>query len=142
MSLSTCPDVPFTRPNAVPVGIFKTRQEDRILAALRVTTNRIPKVDQEMLWRYYYYLSRSLLFPFVAHYPQPTNSREESEFRCVAMSLLDPERQGGDELDGLLCKTRRGLHALNVPLIELVVPQKSPNFQLIEDYWYWLWNWR
>jgi hypothetical protein len=31
---------------------------------------------------------------------------------------------------------------INLPLIELEVPDDSPNFQFIEDYWYWFWNWR
>ncbi len=135
MSLSTDPDVRFTMPNSVPAGISQARQEDRIMAALGPATNRVPKVDRQMLWRYYQYLSANLLFPFVAHYPEPTNSREESVFRCVVLGLLDPEGHFGDEIDGLFCKTRKGKYELNLPLIELVVPQESPNFQLIEDYW-------
>ena len=95
-----------------------------------------------MLFRYYQYLSANLRFPFVAHYPEPTNSREEGEFRCVALGLLGPEYQPGDEWTGCIPKTRKGPHELNLPLIELAVPQNSRNFQLIEDYWYWLWNWR
>jgi hypothetical protein len=39
-------------------------------------------------------------------------------------------------------KTRKGDFEVNLPLVELEVPQKSPNFQLTEDYWYWFWNWR
>jgi len=142
MSLSTYLDVQLTMLNAAPAVTSQARQEDRIVAALAPTANRVPKVDREMLSRYYRYLSSNLLFPFVAHYPEPTNSRDESLFRCLVLSLLDPERHFGDELDGIFCKARKGKYELNLPLIELFVPQKSPNFQLIEDYWYWLWNWR
>jgi hypothetical protein len=48
----------------------------------------------------------------------------------------------GDEIDGLFCKTRKAEYELDLPLIELEIPPNSRNFQLIEDYWYWLWNWR
>ncbi len=142
MSLSTYTDVPFATVNAVPAVMFEARQEDRVRAALGLKTGRVPKVDEETLWRYFHFLSANLRLPFVAHYPEPTNPREEIEFRCLVLSLLDPQMHVGDELDGLFCKTRKGKYELNLPLIELVVPQTSPNFQLIEDYWYWLWNWR
>ena len=101
----------------------------------------VPKVNRQMLSRYYEYLSANLRFPFIAHYPEPSNAPEEREFRCVVSGLLPPETLG-DEFDGLFCKVRKEKCKLNLPLIELVVPQKSSNFQLIEDYWYWLWNWR
>ena len=42
----------------------------------------------------------------------------------------------------VLCKTRKGKYEINLPLIELDVPDDSPNFRFIEDYWYWFWNWR
>ena len=58
------------------------------------------------------------------------------------MELLDPTQYLGDEFDGIFCKTRKGKFEVNLPLIELHVPEGSPNFQLIEDYWYWFWNWR
>jgi hypothetical protein len=141
MSLSPYTDVLFTRLNAVSAGISEARQEDRILAALGIKTGGAPKVDGKMLSRYFGYLSANLQFPFVAHYPAPTNPREERDFRCVVLGLLDPQRHAGDEIDGLFCKTRKGKYELNLPLIELDIPPKSPNFQLIEDYWYWLWNW-
>jgi hypothetical protein len=35
-----------------------------------------------------------------------------------------------------------GISPGRVPLIELEIPGDSPNFQLIEDYWHWFWNWR
>ncbi len=142
MSLSAYIDVQPTTVNAVPTGISAARQDDRVRAALGLKTGRVPKVDEETLSRYYHFLSANLQLPFVAHYPEPTNPREESEFRCLVLGLLDPQRHVGDELDGLFCKTRKGKYEVNLPLIELVVPQTSPNFQLIEDYWYWLWNWR
>ena len=77
-----------------------------------------------------------------AYYPQPTSAWEKIQFRCTVLELLDPTRYLGDELDGIFCQTRKGNFEVNLPLIELHVPEDSPNFQLIEDYWYWFWNWR
>ena len=142
MSLSTYPDVPVTTLNTAPAFISDPCQENRIKVALGLPMDRVvPKVNRQMLSRYYEYLSANLRFPFIAHYPEPSNAPEEREFRCVVSGLLPPETLG-DEFDGLFCKVRKEKCKLNLPLIELVVPQKSSNFQLIEDYWYWLWNWR
>ena len=102
----------------------------------------MPSVDEETLSSYYKYLAARLSFPFTAHYPEPTTSLVEVQYRCTVLELLDPARFGGDEFDGIFCKNRKGTFEVNLPLIELEVPDDSPNFQFIEDYWYWFWNWR
>ena len=117
-------------------------QTERILAALGLTADGLPKVDQDTLARYYAYLSANMSLPFTAYYPQPTNAQEKTQFRCTVLELLDPTQYLGDEFDGIFCKTRKGNFEVNLPLIELHVPHDSPDFQLIEDYWYWFWNWR
>jgi hypothetical protein len=142
MLSSTYPDVPFSPPPLVVAAVSETRQVDRIRAALGLKTAHVPKVDEKALARYYEYLSANLSFPFVAHYPQPTNSPEEREFRRLVLGLVDPQRHLGDEFDGLFCKIRKGHYETNLPLIELDIHERSTNFQLIEDYWYWFWNWR
>ena len=137
MSLSSLADAPFTTP-----VVSDSCQENRIKVALGLPNNSVvPRVDRRMLSRYYEYLLANMSFPFIAHYPEPTNAVEEREFRCVVSGILSPDTLC-DEFDGLFCKVRKENCKLNVPLIELVLPQKSSNFQLIEDYWYWLWNWR
>lgn len=137
MSLSTYPDVPTTTVatlNTVPTVVPDVCQENRIKAAVGLPMDRIvPKVNRKILSRYYEFLSANLQFPFVAHYPEPTNAPEDREFRCVVSGLLAPETLG-DEFDGLFCKVRKENCKLNVPLIELVIPQTGRNFQLVEDY--------
>jgi hypothetical protein len=118
------------------------RQPDRILAVLGMAGDHLAQVDEETLSRYYRYLSANLSFPFVAHYPEPTNPQEESDFRCVVLELLDPAKHLGDEFDGIFCKTRKGKYEINLPLTELRVSGGGPNFQFIEDYLFWFWNWR
>ena len=121
---------------------FECCQNDRIVAALGLTSRELPKVDEETLSRYYRYLSAKLSFPFAAHYPEPKTLQEQTEFRCVVLELLDPKKHMGDEFDGIFCKTRKGRYEINLPLIELELSGDGLNFQLIEDYWYWFWNWR
>ena len=67
---------------------------------------------------------------------------DKTQIRCTVQELLDPTQYLGDEFDGIFCRVRQGTLEVNLPLIELHVPEDSPDFQLIEDYWYWFWNWR
>jgi hypothetical protein len=117
-------------------------QEHRIRTALGVDGGALPSVDDETLFQYYTYLSANLSLPFVACYPEPKTPREESQFRCTVVEILDPAKHFGDVWDGLFCKTRKGGFEVNLPLIELEVARGSRSFQLIDDYWYWFWNWR
>ena len=117
-------------------------QRDRIIEALGPLGGHSPDVDEETLSRYYKYLSARLSFPFTAHYPEPRSSLEEAQYRCTGLELLDPTKDIYDDFDGIFCKTRKGKYEINLPLIELEVPNDSPNSQFIEDYWYWFWNWR
>ena len=117
-------------------------QMDRIIEALGARGENLPKVDEETLSRYCSYLSARLSFPFTAHYPEPTTSLEEVQYRCTVLELLDPAKDIWDDLDGIYCKTRKGKYEINLPLIELELPHGSPNLQFIDDYWYWFLNWR
>jgi hypothetical protein len=117
-------------------------QMDRIIEALGALGEHLPKVDEETLSRYYNYLSARMSFPFTTHYPEPTTSLEEVQYRCTVLELLDPAKDIFDDFDGIYCKTRKGKYEINLPLIELKAPHDSPNLQFIEDYWHWFWNWR
>ena len=114
----------------------------RIIEALGLLGEDVPSVDEEMHSRYYEYLAANLSLPFTSCYPKPKNSQEENEYRCEVLELIDPAKHLGDEFDGIFCKTRKGKYEIYLPLVELEVPDDSPNFQFIEDYWYWFWNWR
>ena len=143
MAIRALADVNGTGPTCVakPPSSSERRQR-RIMAALGLAGGPLPRVDDETLSRYYDYLSANLTFPFAAHYPEPANAREEIQFRCTVLELLDPSKYLGDLFDGIFCKTRKGECEVNLPLIELEVAHDSPNFHLIEDFWYWFWNWR
>ena len=139
--LATTADAHWNGLKVVTESSPKLGQEDRILEALG-SGSHIPRVDEEPLSRYHKYLTEHLCFPFVAHYPEPATSREEEEFRCTVLDLLDPARYLGDGFDGIFCKTRKGKYELNLPLIDLYLPEDTLAFQLIDDYWFWFSNWQ
>jgi hypothetical protein len=134
---TTCAGLPI--PAASGSSAARTK---RIAAALGLTDDGLPRVDEGTLTRYYQYLSANLSLPFTVHYPLPTSPKEKAEFRCTVLELLDPAKYFYDAFDGIFCKTRKGKYEINLPLSELVVPEDSPNCQLIEDYWCWFANWR
>jgi hypothetical protein len=137
----TVADAHWNGLKVVAESCSEDNKRDRIIEALG-SVSHISRVDEESHSRYYKYLTEHLCFPFTAHYPEPTTSLEEVQYRCTVLELLDPTRFLGFEFDGIFCKTCKGKFDVNLPLIELEVPDDSPNFQFIEDYWYWFWNWR
>jgi hypothetical protein len=142
MSLSTITE---TNWSSLPLPVAASPNVDRtgrIQAALGLTANGLPRIDQDTLARYYAYLSANMSLPFTAYYPQPMNVWERNQYRCTVLELLDPTRHLGDEFDGIFCRMRKGDFEVDLPLIELHAPQHGPNVQLIEDYCYWFWNWR
>jgi hypothetical protein len=142
MALSIQTKVTWNQVRIVTAPHRQGGQMQRIRLALGSNRERLPTVDEETLSRYYRYLSANLTLPFAAHFPKPTTSEEDNEFRCTVVSLIDPAEYLGDGFDGMFCKTRKGEYDLNLPLIDLYLPENSRNFQWIEDYWFWFWNYR
>jgi hypothetical protein len=142
MLLATVADAHSNGIKVVRESCPELKQEDRIIEALGPVGARLPSVDEETLSRYYTYLTARLSFPFTAYYPEPTTTLEEVRHRCAVVELLGPAHDLCDEFGGIFCRTRQGKYEINLPLIELEIPQGSPNLQFIEDYWYWFWNWR
>ena len=124
-----------------PKSRTELNQKNRIIKALGSVTH-IPRVREEPHLKYYRYLTEHLGFPFRAYFPKPMNVEEEDEFCCIVLMLLDPAKHVADGLDGVFCKTRKGTYEVNLPLIDLYLPEDGFRFQLIDDYWFWLWNWR
>jgi hypothetical protein len=106
---------------------------NRIIDALGALGEHLPKVDEETLSRYYNHLSERLSFPFTAHYPEPTTSLEDVQYRCTVLELLDPTKDICDYFDGIFCKSRKRKYEIYLPLIDLYLPEDSFSFQLIED---------
>jgi hypothetical protein len=140
MATAASPDTDPHELKLITTTSLEAEQRRRVFAALGLRDDRLPPVSEELLARYHKYLSENLSFPFRARYPEPTTAAEEAEFECTVLELLDPSKHIGDDFDGIFCKTRKGKYEVNLPLVELEVSQDDPNFQMIEDYWYWFWN--
>lgn len=141
MSLALYTESAWTQPSLPDAPHRDAQQRRRILEAVG-SGRQIPRVSPDSLARYYEFLQAHLPLPFAAHFPEPSNAREDAEFRCVVVELLDPTQHLGDEFDGLFCRARKGRYEVNLPLIDLCLPEGSPQQELIEDYWRWFWHWR
>jgi hypothetical protein len=142
MTLVTAFDAAWHLLRSVLTAAHLGDRERRNLVALGIVEDHLPFVDDKMLRRYHKYLSEKLSFPFTAHYPEPTNSREGVLYQCTVLGLLDPSKSMGSEIDGIFCRVQKAGFELNLPLVELEVPHDTPNSPWIEDYWHWFWNWR
>jgi hypothetical protein len=141
MSVCTHPEIDLPISTVVGPPLSERHRAERIAAALGAARN-VPKVDEDTLARYYRRLAAHVACPLTAWYPEPANSREEGEYRCTVLELIDPAVGRGDPFDGILCKVRKGGREVDLPLIELELPPNSAAYHLVEDYWYWFWHWR
>ena len=115
---------------------------EQIRVALGHGWRSLPRVDAITLRRYYRYLAQNLALPFAVWYPEPTFVKDDGEYPCSVVELIDPASGPGDVFDGIFCKVRKGACEKDLPLIELELPPEGPNFQLVENYWDWFWHWR
>ena len=126
VSRHICGCLHWTQRDAVTGTSSEQLQRERIAQVFGAVDNRPPNVDEKTLRHYYRYLVKNLTLPFAACYPQPTSAAEAELHRCSVLELLDPARHLGDEFDGIYCKTRKGWFEVNLPLIELHLPEDSP----------------
>lgn len=99
----------------------------------------LPKVSHAALLAYYRHLLPRLPLPFLAEYFEEGNAGAS---QVVVTGLADPHRAAADPFAGLLATVQVGSRAIEAPLVDLKVPLDSPCFEMLEDYWYWLWNWQ
>lgn len=114
--------------------------EDRIRAILGVRRGTaLPKVNAATILAYYRYLASCLTLPCEARY----SSDADGTISLVTVTaLLDPQTMPSDNSAGLCCMAYHRNKAEILPLADVEVGNDSPNFQFLEDYWFWLWNWR
>jgi hypothetical protein len=120
-------------------SLIRRGAEDRIRAILGLPSGSfLPPVNRPTLVRYFEYLSNRLTLPFEARY---YSESERVVFPVTVIELVSPNLSPADPSDGLLCATYLRDKSGVLPLAEIEPPEDSPNFQMIEDYWYWVWNW-
>jgi len=114
--------------------------EERIRAVLGVRNGtELPKVDAATMLAYYRYLARHFTLPCDARY---SSDADGAVSLVTVTGLIDPQTMPSDNLAGLCCTAYHRNKTEILPLVDLEVGHDSPNFQFLEDYWFWLWNWR
>lgn len=118
-------------------------REDRIrmVFGLRRRIVRLPAVDMGTLQEYFHYLATHLALPFYARYYDDAGPAAETTRLLAIVGLPHPSQYTLDLSKGLLCTARNEFDEFRLPLADMRVSEDHANHGLIEDYWYWLWNW-
>lgn len=118
---------------------FGGSREDRILSVFGLRNGgRVPPVSRTTLLAYCKFLRDRLSMPFEAeHY----SVHSRTAHRVTVVDLLSPTQPDAETSRGLVCLARCGDRVLRLPLVDLEVSENDPKFHLIEDYWFWAWNW-
>jgi hypothetical protein len=115
-------------------------QDDRIRMVFGLTSDDpLPSVGDEWLLAYHRHLSKNLVFPFLADYESEYGHPE----RVKVIGLGDPDEEPMiDDEHGILCEARLEGEIVTIPLGELDNAKGRPNRRLLDDYSYWIFNWR
>lgn len=103
-------------------------------------SEELPDVTEAALESYHQYLCTHLRFPFDGEYTRETGPLQDTSYLINVTGLVDME--DCDEFYGLLCEGRQSRRRVVVPLAEIEVGSEDSNFQLIDDYRGWFWNYR
>ncbi len=99
----------------------------------------LPRACRDSLLTYYEHFAARLSFPFDGEFQQRAEPLPGP--RCVIIVRL-LQKAGVNESDGILCRAVHDKGARGVPLVNVRVALNSANSQLIDDYCYWLRNYR
>jgi len=99
----------------------------------------LPRACRDALLAYYEHFAARLSFPFDGEFQQGSELLPGP--RCVIIVRL-LQKAGVNESDGILCRAVHGKGVRGVPLANVRVAANSANSQLIDDYCYWLRNYR
>jgi hypothetical protein len=99
----------------------------------------LPRACRDALLTYYEHFTARLSFPFDGEFQQ--GAEPPSGPRCVTIVRL-LQKASVNESDGILCRAVHDKGIRGVPLANVRVAPNSTNSQLIDDYCYWLRNYR
>jgi hypothetical protein len=115
-------------------------EQERIRAVFGLSPDApLPQVNLLSLTHYRDYLSARLTFPFHALYAEST---PPVRHLVRYVTLVGLRSEIGFVSGGLLCEVENVPHGKSLPLAEIGVREDNPNYQLLDDYAYWFYNWR
>ena len=124
----------------VPKPLASEFQDDRIRAVFGLTTDDpLPPRNWDTDEKYYHYLKATLQFPFTVRYIDESVPYDNGRDRTGTVIQMFEDFHT-DEGHGAMCQIREGDRLREMPLAELDVPEDNPNFEIIDDYTYWLYN--
>ena len=126
-------------PDQKPKKREPNSQTEHLRAILGGDSDRLPRVGLETLRQFHGYLQQHLSLPFAAKLSSPIGPHQDTKSPLTVIRLLDPVREyAPEELYGLICKAEQKEARIELPLDRIDVEEGSPNYQLLEDYRYWL----
>jgi hypothetical protein len=136
--------VPIEQPTAIRTRPLSMEdQDDRLRAAFGLThDDPLPKVKRESQLTYYRSLLTHLTFPFPAKYWKRTGAHSSKLVRLTVTGLYDMDQYEVEEGYGLIGVGKDPSGEAEFPLIEIEDIEDQANRRLIEDYSYWMSNWR
>lgn len=115
--------------------------DQRLQSILGGKGDRIPRVSVKSLRRFHEYLAAHLSFPFEGKLSSPIGPHRDTKSTLSVIGLLDPVKDyAPEEMYGLICKASQKGEKIELPLDRIDVGESSPQYQLLEDYSYWLAN--
>jgi hypothetical protein len=118
-------------------GQYVEEAEGRIREILGIgEDDEIPAVSPDTLRAFHTYLADRLVFPFGALYYDEDEDRETR----ISVTGLQPFDETQVQSRGLLCACASGKKKLVISLAELEPDEKDPNYQAVDDYCFWYWE--
>lgn len=113
-------------------------QDDRIRAVLGLRRHApVPAPNRTLQLEYHKYLSARLSFPFQAEYQNSSDPLEKC--RTITVNRLLDE-SCISESEGIMCEAQEAGGTIELPLCMLEMDEAEPNYQLTDDYSWWMFN--
>lgn len=140
LELDTGMSLPLEQPTEIITRpLAMSDQSDRIRAIFHLTTDDpLPNVEYETLSVYFQFLVDQLSFPFQARY-RPEGGQFAGRVQQVTVrSLYDLDDYDPEEFYGLIGVGRCYGKQIEFPIRDIDVEQSDDNYQLIDDYKFWM----
>jgi hypothetical protein len=136
--------VPIEQPAEIRTPpLSEKNREDRIRMVFGLThDDPLPMVSEESLLAYHRYLATRLKFPFhISGGWEPAGPFSQKKGTWTITNLEAPEEGAIEDEERLICEGRNQQgEPIALPLHQVEVPKKDPNFKAIDDYAYWFAN--
>ncbi len=101
----------------------------------------LPSVNMQYLEIFYDHLIKHVNFPFYGVFGE--QKEEDIVYHNVeVLGLIDPDETSDLDKFGILAQVNLNNQLVKMPLAEIVINQGDPNYEEVEDFCVWYWNYR